>query len=311
MKKIRITAALFCLAVLISCEGYEIFDKEVYDKIVYVLTEGDNQVFSEVHSLDMQESVGNVVVLVSGSKQITEPIAVEFEPDPEALDTYNKQMFGVEKEKYLDPLAPSHYEISSMTVNINPGDIPARAFLPIKIRPEGLSPDSTYYIPLKIKSASIDSIAKMHNSVMYQVYIKNQYADQMDQTLYSMRGERTDPGKTPYAIMTNKIVLPISKNKIRTTVDQKAFESKMEVINSSCMVIEIKADNSLLITSFNSNFLEIEMVDKDGYNQYKKDSAGNNRFYLSYRYRTHSGDKWTEWATISENLLRYDDKLLE
>lgn len=311
MKKIKITVALFCLAVLASCEGYEIFDKELYDRIIYVLTEGDGQIFSEVHSLDAPESVGNVVVLVSGSKQITESVSVEFEPDPKALDAYNLQMFGVEEDKYLDPLTPSHYEIPSMTVKINPNDVPARAFLPIKIKPEGLSPDSAYYIPLKIKSVSIDSIAEKHNSVMYRVYIKNQYADQMDQTLYSMRGERTDPGKTPYAIMTNKIVLPISKNKIRTTVDQKAFESKMPVINSSCMVIEIKADKSLLITPFNSEFLDIEMVDKEGYNQYRKDPAGNNRFYLSYRYRTRSGDGWIEWATISENLVRYDDKLLE
>ncbi|WP_106831598.1 BT_3044 domain-containing protein [Parabacteroides pacaensis] len=310
MKKIKIAVAFLCLVALVSCEGYGMFEDELYEKIVYVLAKEDNRVFSEVHSLDSAVTTGNVIVLVSGSNQITEPITIEFEFDPQALDEYNQKMFGVEEEKFLDPLSPSHYEIPSMTVTVDPSDIPARAYLPIRIKPEGLSPDSTYFIPLKIKSASIDSIAGEYNDVMYRVYIKNQYADQQEQTLYSMRGERTDPGKTPYAIMTNKTVLPISKNKIRTTVDQKAFESKMEVINTSCMVIEVKADNSLAITPFNSGYMEIEMVDKDGYNQYKADSAGNYRFYLSYRYRTRSAvDKeWGAWATISENLVRYDDK---
>lgn len=309
MKIFKITASFLCLAALTACEGYEMFEEEVYEKIVYVLTKEDNQVFSEVHSLDDTESIGNVIVMVSGSRQITEPVTVEFENYPEALDKYNEQMFGVEEEKYLKPLASSFYDIPSMKVSINPTDIPARAYLPIHVKPEGLSPDSTYFISLKIKSASVDSISPDHSNVMYRVYIKNQYADQQEQTLYSMRGERTDPGKTPYTIMTNKVMLPISKNKVRTTIEQKAFESKMEVINASCMVIEINDNSSLNITPFNSDYLNIEMVSKDGFNQYRQDSAGSYRFYLSYRYRTRSAvdAEWSDWIEINENLLRYVD----
>lgn len=309
MKIIRITASFLCLAALVACEGYEMFEEEVYEKIVYVLTKEDNQVFSEVHSLDETVSNGNVIVMVSGSTQITEPVTVEFEPNPEALNEYNEKMFGVEEDKYLKPLASSFYEIPSMTVTIDPTDIPARAYLPIQVKPEGLSPDSTYFIPLKIKSASVDSISPDHSNVMYRVFIKNKYADQQEQTLYSMRGERTDPDKTPYTIMTNKVMLPISKNKVRTTIEQKSFEAKMDVINTSCMVIEIKADNSLAITPFNSDYINIEMVSKDGFNQYRQDSAGSYRFYLSYRYRSRSSvdAEWSDWIEINENLLRYVD----
>lgn len=309
MKTAKKAIAFLFLAALIACEGYEMFEKELYVKIVYVLTKEENQVFSEVHSLDEEVSVGNVVVLVSGSTQITSPITVEFEPDPKSLDEYNEKMFGVEEDKFLSPLASSFYEIPSMTVTIAPTDILARAYLPIHIKAEGLSPDSTYFIPLKIKQTSIDSISAEHSNILYRVYIKNKYADQEEQTLYSMRGERTDPGKTPYTIMTNKIMLPISKNKVRTTVDQKAFESKMDVINTSCMVLEINADNSLTINPFNSDYMDIEMVNLEGFNQYRKDSAGNYRFYLSYRYRTRSSvdADWSEWVMISENLLRYVD----
>lgn len=310
MKILKITAACLCLAVLGSCEGYGIFEDELYEKIVYVLTKEDNQVFSEVHSLDSTVTVGNVIVLVSGSNPITEPVNVEFEFDENALNEYNLKMFGVDESKYLNPLSPSHYEIKSMSVNIDPGDTPARGLLPIHIKPEGLSPDSTYFIPLKIKSASIDSISAKQNNVMYRVYIKNQYADQEERTLYSMRGEKTEEGKNPYAIMTNKTVLPLSKNKIRTTVDQKAFEDKISVINTSCMVVEVKGDKSLVITPFNPDFMELEMVSKEGYNQYRADVIGTYRFYLSYRYRTRSATdaEWGQWATINENLLRYVDK---
>ncbi|RHJ82329.1 BT_3044 domain-containing protein [Parabacteroides sp. AM08-6] len=307
MKIIKITAAFLCLTALAACEGYEMFEEELYEKIVYVLTKEDNQVFSEVHSLDEDVSKGNVIVMVSGSLQVTEPVTVEFESDPKALDEYNEKMFGVEEDKYLKPLASSFYEIPSMKVTVDPTDIPARAYLPIHVMPEGLSPDSTYFIPLKIKSASIDSISEEHSNVMYRVFIKNKYADQQEQTLYSMRGEKTESGKVPYTIMTNKVILPISKNKIRTTIEQKAFEAKMDVINSSCMVIEINADNSLTITPFNSDFVDIEMVSQEGYNQYRQDSAGNYRFYLSYRYRTRSSADadFGEWVGITENLLRY------
>lgn len=307
MKIIKITAAFLCLTALAACEGYEMFEEEVYEKIVYVLTKEDNKVFSEVHSLDEDVSKGNVIVMVSGSLQVTDPVSVEFEPDPEALDEYNVKMFGVEEDKYLKPLGSSFYEIPSMTVSVDPTDIPARAYLPINVKPEGLSPDSTYFIPLKIKSSSVDSISEEHSHVMYRVYIKNQYADQQEQTLYSMRGEKTEPGKVPYTIMTNKVILPMSKNKIRTVIEQKAFEAKMDVINSNCMVIEINANNSLNITPFNSDYLDIEMVSQEGYNQYRQDSAGSYRFYLSYRYRTRSSANadWSDWVEITENLLRY------
>lgn len=305
--KIIKTIAVFLGLMLFSCEGFEVFDDEMYEKIVYILTKEDNKVFSEVHSLEGEYSLGHVSILVSGSNPITEPISVELEYDTESMDAYNEKIFGVETDKFIEPLNPAFYEIASMTVSIDPQKEPPHALLPIKIKPEGLSPDSTYFIPLKIKSVSSDSINADHNSVLYQVYIKNSYADQQERTVYSMRGEKTEEGKTPYAILTNKTVLPLTKNKIRTTIDQVTFESNMNVINKSCMVIEIKSDYSLQITPFNSDYLDIELVEKEGYNQYRTDVAGTYRFYLSYRYRTRSSADagWGQWYTISENLLRF------
>lgn len=307
MKLFKKAVAFLCVAALVSCEGYEIFEKELYEKIVYVLTKDDNKVFSEVHSLDEPISIGHVSVLMSGSVEITEPILVEFEYDDEALDIYNEKMFGVDESKFIDPLPTARYEIPTMSVTVSPDDLPARGLLEIKIKPEGLSPDSTYLIPLKIKSSTADKISETNKSVMYQVYIKNEYANQKERTLYSMRGEKTEPGKNPYAILTNKTVLPLTKNKIRTTIDQRAFEAKVDKINKDCMVIEIKGDKSLDITPFNSDYLDIELVAKEGYNQYRPDVVGAYRFYLSYRYRTRSSAEgnWSNWTTISENLLRY------
>jgi hypothetical protein len=279
----------------------------MYEKIVYILTKEDNKVFSEIHSLDGEYSLGHISILVSGSNPIDAPISVTLEYDNAAMEAYNEKMFGVETEKFIDPLNPAFYEIASMTVNIDPSLTPPHALLPIKVKPEGLSPDSTYFIPLKVKSTSSDSINANHNSVLYQVYIKNQYADQKERTIYSMRGEKTEEGKTPYAILTNKTVLPLTKNKIRTTIDQVTFEANTDVINKSCMVIEINPDYTLDITPFNPDYLDIQLVSKDGYNQYRADVAGAYRFYLSYRYRTRSSAtaSWGAWYTISENLLRY------
>lgn len=306
------TAATILLCILFaSCEGDEIFQEELYERIVYVLTKEEDKVFSEVHSLDNEISEGYVSVLVSGSTSIVEPVTVEFESDHEALDKYNVKMFGVDESLYLRPLDESFYDIPKMSIVITPGEMLPRGLFPIRIKPEGLSPDSIYFIPLKLKSASPYTISETNSSVLYRVYIKNKYANQKDRTLYSMSGERMVGDNLPYSISGNKILLPLSKNKVRTTVDQRSsYETSLQAINTSCMVVEVVKDSSLVITPYNSDYMELEMVQKENCNKYRKDILGKYRFYLSYRYRSRSSvnDGWGEWTTINESLMRYEEE---
>ena len=64
------------------------------------------------------------------------------------------------------------------------------ALLPIKIRPEGLSPDSLYMIPLKLTGVSAYEINPKKSRVLYQIVLENDFASEKDNTLMSMRGTR-------------------------------------------------------------------------------------------------------------------------
>ena len=306
MKLIKIAAAFLCL-LLTSCEGYEIFEKELYEKIVYVLAENDE--FYEVHSLDSLVSTGRVVVAVSGTEPVTELVTVEFEYDAETVEEYRKKEGATTPNVYMDLTNP-HIEIPSMITTIDPADNPPRGFLTINVKPEGLSPDSTYYVPLKIKSSSLDSISVENDHVMYRIYIKNRFADQEESTRYS--ASVTFDESMPYVL--DKTVLPLSKDEIRTTVGTETFEATIASIATRCMVIKIKADNSLVLSAYDPDYMELEMFDDEEYNnQYRRDVAGESRFYYAYRYRvrTTPDEEWGEWKTVRENMLRFKKEELE
>lgn len=307
---IKIASASLFLVLLAACEGSDRFDVEMYKKVVYVLSKEDDRVFYEIHSLDEEISTGNVAVLIGGLTPIDEEATVELEMDTTSLDAYNEKYYGLDSSKYISALHPSHFEIPSFKVVVKTGGNNPRGLMPIKIRPEGLSPDSAYFIPLRIKSTSAYEINPKRSNVLYRIYLKNQFADQYKQTVYTMRGDRQDEGKFPYAIMANKRMFPLTKNKMRTTVEQATYENKLDVINKNSMVIEFNADSSLILTPYNKDYLDLEMIPKEEYNRYGKDIIGVKRFYLSYRYRNRNNpsDNWpSSWTTITEKMLRVED----
>ena len=63
----------------------------------------------------------------------------------------------------------------------------------IKIRPEGLSPDSTYFVGLKATDISGVEINESKNTILYQILIKNDYATQGEKRLlFNDRSGRRD-----------------------------------------------------------------------------------------------------------------------
>ena len=55
------------------------------------------------------------------------------------------------------------------------GDQDPYVKLPIEVRTEGLSPDSTYLIPLRIASCTPYEVNKDKSRVLYKVYIENDF----------------------------------------------------------------------------------------------------------------------------------------
>lgn len=302
---ILIFLALIFSNILFSCNENEMFKGELYEKNIYALSFTD-YVFPAVHSLNMDKSIGYITAYIGGTELKHDLVEVEFEVDNEAFDHYNEVNYDLESSKYAKILDNKFYHIPSFKTTINK-DQPY-GLLPIEINPEGLSPDSTYLIPLKIKSVSNYGLNKEKLAVLYQVMLENDYASQSEGTVYFMKGKRQASGSdVEISVASNKRVFPLTKNKIRTFVDTKVYKDDVNYINTYSFVIQINEDKTLTLQSYMPQLLEIEQLGGTQDNYYGPDIMNVNRFYMHYRYRivTTNGD-WTDWTTIKESLKRQE-----
>lgn len=303
--KILLFLALIFSNILISCNEDEMFKGELYEKNVYALSFTD-YVFPSIHSLNTEKSVGYVTAYIGGTELKHDPVNVEFILDNEAFDHFNEVNYDLETSKYAKILDPKFYRIPSLKTVID-RDQPY-GLLPIEINPEGLSPDSIYLIPLKIKSTSKYGLNKEKLAVLYQVLLENDYASQSEGTVYFMKGKRQAPGSTiEISVASNKRVFPLSKNKIRTFVDTKVYREDVNHINAFSFIIQVNEDKTLTLQSYNSQFIEVEQLGDAKDNYYGPDVMNVNRFYMYYRYRTVTTDgEWSDWTTIRESLKRQE-----
>lgn len=183
----RTLALAICITVsFAACNRDEIYKKEMYKKVVYLLSD-NNQIFTEVYTLNEDEPVKYLSVGCGGSLPNDEEIVITLEPDTILLGKYNKTNFDIDSSSFAKLLPASHYEISSMTISLPAQSADQYVKLPIKVRPEGLSPDSTYFVPLAIKNVSTYEINPEKSNVLYQVVIENDYAEQKNRTYYHMK----------------------------------------------------------------------------------------------------------------------------
>lgn len=301
-------AALAVMA-FFACNENEPFEGELYKKVIYVLSSDNNNVFAETHFLDQEISNGHLTVYAGGTKSLDKDVTVTFEKDNEILGKYNAINFDLNTEKYAKELDSSRFEIPSYSTTITVGSENPYTLLPIKVRAEGLSPDSTYFIPLKIKSVSEYEVNPERSSVLYRIYLANQYTKQVEATQYSMKGDRTEPGKKEYSVTLNKRVFPLTKTKVRTTAGIVVFANNVDFIDKNSMILDVNENTKkIVITSYKPEFLEIKQIGGDEANYYGPDFMGINRFYIQYQYRTRNSenDEWSGWITMKENMRRVE-----
>lgn len=305
----KILFAALIVVAFFACNENEPFEGELYKKVVYVLSSDNNKVFAETHFLDEEVSTGHLTVYAGGTEPLDKNVTVVFEKDNEILDLYNLINFDLNTEKFAKELDPSRFEIPSYSVTLSVGNEKPYALFPIKIKAEGLSPDSTYFIPLKIKSVSEYEANPERSSVLYRVYLANQYAKQQESTQYSMKGDRKEPGKKEYSVTLNKRVFPLTKTKVRTTAGIVVFSNTVDFIDKNSMILDVnEATKEITITSYKSDYIDIEQIGGAEANYYGPDFMGVNRFYIQYRYRTrdNASSEWTDWIAMKENMRRVE-----
>ncbi|MGI6135779.1 MAG: BT_3987 domain-containing protein [Petrimonas mucosa] len=308
--KLSLKIFIACIVVFgfSGCNTDSIYQEEQYKTLVYLLSGSDN-VFATSYTLNEDEPVRYVSIGCGGSNSNEQDITVTLEPYPEMLDKYNSLNYDYQSE-YAKLLPADRYEIESYSVTLPAKSNYHYARLPIKVRPLGLSPDSLYFIPLRIKSVSRYDVNEEKRDVLFRVAIENDYAEQLVPTYYVKSGSMTDPITV---LSGTKLVQPLEKDKVRMFVGNEIYGSTttVEDIERLSIVVQINEDNSLTITPYGS--MEVEMLDNvNGYNRYVPDlvqgTSKQRVFYLNYRFRLkQSNGTYSGWREVEERLIRVED----
>jgi len=280
------------MAGISSCNDRDVYEQEQYKKVLALVSSDDYNIFNRVHDLSEPETIGYAAVSCGGTTPTTQALNLTLALDREAFDRYNRTNFDVDTARFARLLPESMYDIDSYQINIPAGERLGKT--PIRVRPEGLSPDSTYFIPLKIDKWSDYEINPEKSNVLYRVMLKNRYATQETNTVYTMRAYR---GATQ--LPGSKLMQPLSRNKVRTMPGNLAFQSDVATINKWAIVLEIGADNSVKITPWKDVSVTQIDGDPDYPNIFRIDDTGY-RKYLIFRLRYDYKDGSTTYQMKEE-----------
>jgi len=291
---------------LASCNENEVFTKEQYKHVFSFVSNADH-VSDKVFNLSDTARVGYIALSMGGSTGTDKDVTVNIVKAPEVLENYNVAQFDNAVDKYARLLPESHYTMASMTFVVKAGH--TTGVIPVTVRPEGLSPDSTYYLPLRIQSYDGCEAKPARNYVFYHVRIKNTWAA-AGGTSYSMSELRyTNGSTTGLAVPGTKTLYPIGAKTVRMMAGNETFDKKRAALDRFAILLDINDDGTVQIRPLR----DIEVVqlsgDADYPNKYFVENTANNikygNFLLHYKYK--SG---TNWYEIKEELRTkiIDDK---
>ncbi|MDR1865853.1 MAG: DUF1735 domain-containing protein [Bacteroidales bacterium] len=290
-----------------SCNTNDRFGEEMYKKVFSLMGNSDN-IYVATHSFANTTSPGFVSVLCGGTNPIEEDITVELEYDSGIIDRYNYRYFDLDSARYAKRLDTARYKILSFTATMKAGQADPYATFPLEIYTAGISPDSVYFIPLRIKSVSGNyEVNPDMVSVMYRPSVENMYARTQVATTYSMRGTRGTA-----EITATKTMYPLTVNQSRITVDNQTGLTdniaNLDLVNRYGIVLTVGDGNLVSLSPYST--IEVETLGDAKENRYEV-VAGVRTFYLHYRYRTLTAPAtestpatYSAWTEIEEVLKR-------
>ena len=298
-----------------ACNNDPIYQDEHYKNVIYLLSGTDN-IYVASYSLDELESTKYATIGCGGSNTNEKEVVIELAPAPEFVDRFNSFNYDYE-EHYAQLLPPSKYTIESYTVRLPAHSDYHYARLPIAVKPLGLSPDSIYFIPLRIMSVSEYEVNENKQFVLFRATIENEYATQYPQTYYRMSGEMKSP-VTNTVLSGVKLVHPLTKNRIRMFVGAEQFTENTtpDFIARNSVVVEIREDNSVVVTPYDENRMDVKPLDRVEadlfYNEYlpefQQGLATLRVLHLQYQFQRISDDGVPgDWFEVSERLVRVEE----
>lgn len=299
-----------------SCNDDEVFEKEQY-KNVFSLISGTDNVYIKYFDLKEEESMGYISFSMGGSNPTDKDVVINLVEDQSYIDSYNNNNYDMDIDKYIRPLDKSRYDIESMQCTIPAGEISAQ--IPVRIRPRGLSPDSSYFISVKVDSYNASEVNPEKNYLLYSVNIQNYWVkigeDNKLKKDYNLRAIRVEQGTTNSVNIPGvKNLYPISENAVRIFAGNETDVSDKAVINKLSIVLEVNENNKVTIKPYkeinvkqidgDSDYPNIFRIVDDGYNLYKT-------FLLRYNYVSDNGKTYEMKEELRLKLTPEEEKELE
>lgn len=246
---------LVMLGMLVSCNDNEIFEREMYKNRIALISSGEYNLFQEIVHLNDKEVIGYIAASVGGTHAPARDMQIVLEEDPMPLAHYNYSNFDADASMYAKALSPNQYDIPDHTIRIKAGELTGRTM--IKLRPEGLSPDSTYFISLKATATSGVELNPEKSTILYQVVLENDFASQVrGSSLYTMTG--LVDGMVTAA---NKTLFPLTSNSVRMVAGTESFVSQEDAIRKTSLILTVAKDGKVTIKPYGS--LEVQQIDND------------------------------------------------
>ena len=273
--------AIVALAIgFTSCNDNELYEKEMYKNVVALISSDYHNTFEEIVPLTGDEVIGYIAASSGGTHASGKDMVIGLEEDQSPLDSYNWSLFDADENLYARLLPKDKYEILDYSIQIKAGERTGRTT--IKIRPDGLSPDSTYFIGLRATDISGVEINAKKNTILYQVLIKNDYASTAEDSFYAMTGLANE-----MVTAGNKKLFPLTRNSVRTIAGTESFKSTVTDINKTSIILEVNDDNTVVIKPYKD--IQVNQLNDDpNYpNTFTvEESFGRTRnvFLLSYEY---------------------------
>src|SRR5690606_30939256 len=279
MKRSYIT--ILALAVgFTSCKDNELFEKEMYKNVVALISSDYHNTFEEVVPLTGEEVIGYIAATSGGTHTSDRDMVIGLEEDQSPLDSYNWALFDADENLYAKLLPKDKYEILDYSIQIKAGERTGRTM--VKLRPDGLSPDSTYFIGLKATDISGVEVNTQNNTILYQILIKDDYASQAENSFYAMTGLADE-----MVTAGNKKLFPLTRNSVRTAAGTESFKSTVGDINETSIILEVNDDNTVSIKPYKDIQVKQLNDDRNYPNTFTvEESFGRtlNVFLLSYEY---------------------------
>lgn len=280
MKKGYITM-LALSAVFASCKDNAVFEKEMYKNEVALISSDYHNTFQEVVYLTGEEEIiGYIAASTGGTHAPEQDLVIGLVEDPEPLAEYNFSLYDADERLYAKLLPEDKYELVDDKIQIKAGERTGRTM--IKLRPDGLSPDSSYFIGLRATDVSGVELNPKKNTMLYQVLIRNDYASQAENSVYTMTGLLNE-----MVTAANKQLFPLTYNSVRMIAGNETFQSTEASIGKTAIILEVDEDSRVTIKPYGD--MQVIQLNNDPLypNVFRVEEAFGRRtnvFLLSYEY---------------------------